>query len=72
MASSGPGLKVVGLPRQSAALEDAHWVRLCNGEHVAKFNNFGLESPARLSISNGRYRELDGRNYALMVDVFRA
>lgn len=51
--------------------EDTRWVLLCDGETVAKLDNFGwLEINGRTTDLYSRYRELDGRIYALTLDVF--
>ncbi len=51
--------------------EDTRWALLRDGEEVARLDNFGwLEIEERKFDLHLRYRELDGRIYPLILEVF--
>lgn len=51
--------------------EDTRWTLLRDGEAVAQLDNFGwLEIEERKFDLHSRYRELDGRIYPLILEVF--
>lgn len=51
--------------------EDTRWTLLRDGEAVAQLDNFGwLEIEERKFDLHTRYRELDGRIYPLILEVF--
>jgi hypothetical protein len=51
--------------------EDTRWTLLRDGEAVARLDNFGwLEIEERKFDLHSRYRELDGRIYPLILEVF--